>query len=195
MPQVLTRLPNGLYQITDSDLAIVCTETTSLGSPELIGLAFLTRSSGWRVLRYGLADIGYTVSATDAVARILEDAERHGPRKADLPESIRRAIPVALAGIVAAFMLFATPVLAVPPPAPAYTLVLQVDGEPITIEGTYPDRAACEAAGRGVLQDGRHRRPGQLMTFTCVRQQPEHRVNVIDRCGVGGSKCVPENKR
>ena len=94
MSQSLRRLEGGQYATVDPELVIICTQDCCLASPHLIGLAFLTRTSGWRVLRSGLADIGYTPDAEIAISRIIDDAARHGPRVIDLPEDVRRALPL-----------------------------------------------------------------------------------------------------
>ena len=85
--QKLHRLPGGLYALVDAGLVLLCTPATSCGNVELIGLAFKTRSSGWRLLRRGLVDIGFSPLPELAIQRLMADAE-------DLPEAVKKAMPV-----------------------------------------------------------------------------------------------------
>jgi len=87
--QRMRRLDDGNYALVDGELILVCTPATSCGNVGLIGSAFLTRSSGWRLLRRGLVDIGYSPLPELAIARLMEDA-------AELGKSAEKRLPTAL---------------------------------------------------------------------------------------------------
>src|SRR5262245_18316388 len=85
------KLNSGHVVVHDRELVLVLAGVWCARAPRLLGSAFITKE-GWRILRYGLADIGRAHSVDQAVQRILNDHERQRPRIADLPASVRREL-------------------------------------------------------------------------------------------------------
>jgi hypothetical protein len=91
----LTRID--AYAMCAGDFLIVTTAATSIRAVDLIGSASKTARGGWRVLRWGLVDLGYVTSATEAVDLIVEDALRIG-RPQTKAAAIAAVEPVVIPG-------------------------------------------------------------------------------------------------
>jgi hypothetical protein len=81
MKSRLHRLPDGSYVVSDDEFLTICTPSTCMDDIQLIATAFRTRESGWRLLRYGCVDVGYSPTPEDAVSRLMNDAARHAARR------------------------------------------------------------------------------------------------------------------
>jgi hypothetical protein len=105
--QKLVRIDARRFAVVDHELALVMDGSHSEAAPALLGFAFLTRASGWRLVRASGADIGYAPLVDLALARIVEDADElsraalaNAPaapdpeRIAKLAEAIRKALPL-----------------------------------------------------------------------------------------------------
>jgi hypothetical protein len=95
MPMTMRRLTRiDAYAMTDGEIVIVTTPTTSIGAIDLVGTAVKTQRDRWRVLRFGMVAIGYVTSATEAVDLITDDAIRGVGRPKNKRGAIEAVQPV-----------------------------------------------------------------------------------------------------
>jgi hypothetical protein len=96
--QKLVRIDARRFVVVDDELALVMDGSHSEAVPALIGFTFLTRMSGWRIVRASGADIGFAPMVDLAIARLVEDADeqhRGDPEAvAKLTAAIKKAMPI-----------------------------------------------------------------------------------------------------